>query len=647
MKFSSRWNKVTLVVLVSLTAENLFAAGVTIITHGSSGTTHDHPAWVDDMAAAIVKRAGSGTVYNFDVGILPNGSLGAYFNYESGPALSSGSTNAEVVIKLFWYKVAGVEDTFTTTDIASVVTPFLGQFNLGPTNGGPVIQRPLVELPIHLIGHSRGASVMAEISRMLAQHGVWVDQLTVLDPHPQTPADCVLLLCPGAYDAPVTVYDNVLFADNYFQIDSSGFFLISGEHINGTAEESLTPQFDIDGINDVGNFLDHIEVHDWYYGTIALTATNASGDPLPRSVWYPYFSPFTYERGYHLSRIAGGQALRENTGLQVGFSGDGWKFDGSAVRSSSYIVSWAQMPNVFLDNTSGVWTVQAGQPVTLQVRYRDAFSSNYVTMDLGVDDDQNPYNNSAASIFLTTTNDSTGNIDWQGTRQWTPRVQNDGRYVYAKVTDLNGLVRYYYLPSAFHVIPAGAPTVQAGQATAVTSSSATLNASITSVGTGSIVDARFEWTSGGFPGTIIDNIPVSGGLFSYTLAGLQPNTVYTYRAYAQNSAGLWNATVNNVTFTTGAVVQGPVIAVSGNLDFGGVTVGSSGQRTLTIRNVGTAAMIVNGITYQGSYFVGTWTGIISPGQSQDVTITFTPAAAINYYDVLTVHSDAVGGSGGM
>jgi hypothetical protein len=441
------------------TAQFAHGAGVTIITHGSEAN-HQYPGWLDDMGAAIASRAGSATaVYKFDVEATPSGPLAAYFTYESGTAPSDNSTNAEVVIKLFWYNVAGLTDTITTTDVAAAVTPFFEQFGLTPTNSGPALIRPLVELPIHLIGHSRGGSMVSEIARLLATHGIWVDQMTTLDPHPQTPADCILFVCPGAYDAAVNTYDNVLFADNYYQIDNSGAFPISGEHIDGAAEEPLTPQFEIDGINDLGNYSDHIEVHDWYYGTIDETATTASGDPLLRSVWYPFALPYTYARGFQFSRVAGGQALREHTQLQMGFTNVGWKFDTNSLRSPNYTVSGTQWPNVFLDNTNGTWTVQAGQSVNLQVRYRDAFSSGVVTIDLGIDDDQNPYNDAPPKIFLTTTNLATGNFNWFGTRTWIPTPEDDGKFVYARITDANGLVRYYYLTSPFHVIVPPPPSL--------------------------------------------------------------------------------------------------------------------------------------------------------------------------------------------
>ena len=100
------------------------------------------------------------------------------------------------------------------------------------------------------------------------------------------------------------------------------------------------------------------------------------------------------------------------------------------------------------------------------------------------------------------------------------------------------------------------PSVQTAQATGVTSSSATLNATISSPGSGSIIDARFEYTSGTFPGTVIYSVPVSGSTFSYNVNGLTPNTTYTYHAYAKNSAGLWNQGVNNISFITPKQIPG-------------------------------------------------------------------------------------------
>ena len=40
------------------------------------------------------------------------------------------------------------------------------------------ISKPLAELPIQLIGHSRGASVIAALAKNLGERGIWIQQLT-------------------------------------------------------------------------------------------------------------------------------------------------------------------------------------------------------------------------------------------------------------------------------------------------------------------------------------------------------------------------------------------------------------------------------------------------------------------------------------
>src|ERR1051326_2245915 len=305
-------------ILLFTSPARLTGAGVTVVTHGLQ-FNNSYPNWLNDMASAIAAPAGTATaVIRLEIGYLTDGTVGVTsFTKERGLWPAEASTNAEVVVKLFWYTVAGLTDTTTTTDVANIAVPYLVN---SIVIGNQLTNRPLAELPIHLIGHSRGASVVAEASRLLAQRGIWVDQATTLDPH------------PIGGDGQVNTYDNLLFADNYFQIDNTGLFPISGEHVDGTAEEQLTAQFDIDGINDIGNFSDHVETHDWYYGTIDLDATAASGDPLPRPIWYPLPFPFTYARGFQLSRLSGGQGLRENTGLLGNYSGSGWKFNTNALR---------------------------------------------------------------------------------------------------------------------------------------------------------------------------------------------------------------------------------------------------------------------------------------------------------------------------
>lgn len=90
------------------------------------------------------------------------------------------------------------------------------------------------------------------------------------------------------------------------------------------------------------------------------------------------------------------------------------------------------------------------------------------------------------------------------------------------------------------------------------------------------------------------------------------------------------------------------IAVSGNLSFGDVAVGSSRDATFTIANTGTATLTVSGMSVSGglaSYLTASWTnGTIAPGATQTVNVRFQPTTAGSYTGTLTVNADHTSGS---
>jgi hypothetical protein len=69
------------------------------------------------------------------------------------------------------------------------------------------------------------------------------------------------------------------------------------------------------------------------------------------------------------------------------------------------------------------------------------------------------------------------------------------------------------------------------------------------------------------------------------------------------------------------------IALSGNMNFGNVTVGQTATSTLTIANTGTAVLNVANVTYPTGFAGGFVSGTIPASGSQAVTVTFAPTAA--------------------
>jgi hypothetical protein len=114
-----------------------------------------------------------------------------------------------------------------------------------------------------------------------------------------------------------------------------------------------------------------------------------------------------------------------------------------------------------------------------------------------------------------------------------------------------------------------------------------------------------------------------------------------------SSGNVYVGDYGNNTVRKGAPTSGPapkgVISLSGDLAFGGVTVGTTAQRTLTISNTGSSPLTVASISYPPG-FSGDWSGAIGPGGSQDVPVTFAPTSVTAYGNALTVNADQTSGN---
>jgi hypothetical protein len=86
------------------------------------------------------------------------------------------------------------------------------------------------------------------------------------------------------------------------------------------------------------------------------------------------------------------------------------------------------------------------------------------------------------------------------------------------------------------------------------------------------------------------------------------------------------------------------IALSGNMAFGNITVGTAATATLTIGNTGTGELTITSVTYPAGFSGSFASGTVAPNGSQVVTVTFAPAAAQAYTGNITVTGNQASGT---
>src|ERR1035441_4058387 len=160
---------------VAIMASVSRGAGVTVITHGFN-LTPGFPGWVDGMAQAITNAAYQRGLNSSWYHIYVHGDIfSGYTATMSRVSDSTADNTAEVVVTVDWSDISDQLNVLSGSDIrADYVASWVSGTLLAayPSLG---ISTPLAGRPIHLIGHSRGASVMTETARMLGANGVWVD----------------------------------------------------------------------------------------------------------------------------------------------------------------------------------------------------------------------------------------------------------------------------------------------------------------------------------------------------------------------------------------------------------------------------------------------------------------------------------------
>jgi len=374
--------------------------GLTIITHGyqNPGGSGALPAWVREMAQEITNRiAAAIPIYRVrydkdtDTVLLQDGA-GSINVTETGGA----------IVLLDWVAVANETLDYPAQFVADRFFVYL----FGQTHSG----RYLVELPIHLIGHSRGTSLNTRIAAALAGNGVLVEQVTTLDPHPVRPGDI-----PGGTDVIPTTYINTVFADNYYR---TGAFP-AGRQVTGAANDDLSNTIDGDDCSE------HTSVHTYYFGTVDLDALADVDGCDVQDIWYLQSLP-RGETGYNFSRYSDIRVARPADGINQFLVGAGGTGTRDPLDSPNQL--W---PNVGVDQRSSLPSrVLPGQGVAIPYYFNDRNTEQMVILSL--DNDTNPYNNQGnpgfRQIGSSTHSSRPGGSIGSATFSWIPTMADAGNH---------------------------------------------------------------------------------------------------------------------------------------------------------------------------------------------------------------------------
>jgi hypothetical protein len=392
----------------------ILLAGVTILAHGFEGNI---TGWIPAAAEAInAKLGGRGSIFRMELENDGRDVEVTSFTRTAG-ADPRTSERAEYIIMLDWTDVDGA--LFSTKPVGEAVADYL----LSPHDGLPA----LASLPIHLVGHSRGASLTTVIAERLGERGIWIDQHTSLDPHPIDGEDDFLGLDFG--DESMKTWSNIIFADNYWRTDGqTQNFDFDGEPVAGTHEGDLNDTVEEDHVGSA-----HMAVTTYYHGTIDPNARNNNEGPI-LSDWYGNSSskPSRTQTGYIFSRIQG--SARPADGLAVPFGGAATRIAVGEEGSQ-----WGSLTALQVTNGS---SIAVGQ--TLKLRFLRQDRDSGVTVRFFLDTDQNPFNNNNARTVGQanySANDAIVDTRFNGSSAGV----NPGKYyVYGQITDDSGHASHAY-----------------------------------------------------------------------------------------------------------------------------------------------------------------------------------------------------------
>lgn len=412
----------------------------TIIVHGFDPGLSGEPQWMESMQDAIIAGSnGAGLKRKITIS-GSKGSLTATCNPWDSPADSA--TSGDLVMRIDWTAVANhLLSGVPAQDVAAAIAPVIYESRNG--------QKPVAELPLHLVGHSRGAGLVYELARLLGEKGIDVDHVTSLDAHPLTSADSQNPFLPVT-DTTVKVYDNVMFTDSYWQ----GITYPKGEAVTGAYNRSwssLTGGYHQAENSTLRGFADHLNIILMYHGTVALNSPvsnlEAELTAADRNSWFNETEGAGATTGFHFSRNkshlnrSGSDAFK--AGLHSALGGSGAR---QALTGSGRV--W---PNIL-----SVEILRGGEPISsngmkftvgekLTIRFLYRTFNNECTLKFFADTDQNPYNDTNVATICEKKVAGSSGAPVQATFEWNtadfPTVGSV--YIHSEISD-GSHTRYLY-----------------------------------------------------------------------------------------------------------------------------------------------------------------------------------------------------------
>jgi Ca2+-binding RTX toxin-like protein len=388
-------------------------AGVTVMATGRLGGTN---GWIDSFANAIANRVGG--VNNVPRYVLPLSAksdtdltLTAQAIQHIAGGTPQNTDSGEMILYIDYFSISW-DTRYSAMSIGEKIADVLTTRSIDGIR--------LAEVPIHLIGLSRGSAIMDETARYLGKAGVWVDQETYLDPHP--------IYAQG--DPKPAIYDNVAFLDNYWRTD--------GDVNNTTSNGEFVPggyNLELPWLNThfEGYGTVHLAPGGWYEGTIDFNSTWGGDGPVYAD-WYGTTAtkPPRDQSGFYYSWMVGG--ARPLAGVWSASGGSGTRTSAGQVGSQ-----WANLTDLKITSSR---SVIVGGAFNVHFIRQDRDGAPTVTFFL--DKDWNPYNDNFTASLGQQSLTNTGAITSENITLSTAGAGEGNYWVCAKMTDAQGHVRWAY-----------------------------------------------------------------------------------------------------------------------------------------------------------------------------------------------------------